>query len=126
MSKALVPSHLLVPAGTGNLDAYIQEVYKIPVLTLEEEKELAVQIRQELEAKYDLKAANINAYNWAKIVNAVADEKTNIRNVEAKTFETSEAQIVMVVTVVDRKQMERVMGRIRRIKGVRAVSRALS
>ena len=62
----------------------------------------------------------------AKIVNAVADEKTNIRNVEAKTFETSEAQIVMIVAVTDRKQMERVMSRIRRIKGVRAVDRALS
>ena len=62
----------------------------------------------------------------AKIVNAVADEKTNIRNVEAKTFETAEAQIVMVVAVADRKQMERVMGRVRRIKGVRAVDRALS
>ncbi len=47
MSKALVPSHLLAPAGTGNLDAYIQEVYKIPVLTLEEEKELAVRYRDE-------------------------------------------------------------------------------
>jgi len=62
----------------------------------------------------------------AKIVNAVAEEKTNIRNVEAKTFETSDAQIVMVVAVVDRKQMERVMGRVRRIKGVRAVDRVLS
>jgi GTP pyrophosphokinase len=62
----------------------------------------------------------------AKIVNAVADEKTNIRNVEAKTFETSEAQIVMVVAVEDRKQMERVIGRIRRIRGVRAVDRSLS
>ena len=40
-TTALVPSHLMAPAGTGNLDAYIQEVYKIPVLTLEEEKELA-------------------------------------------------------------------------------------
>jgi len=41
MSTNLVPSHLLVPAGTGSLDAYIQEVNKIPVLTLEEEQELA-------------------------------------------------------------------------------------
>ena len=40
MSKELVPSHLMVPAGTGSLDAYIQEVNKIPVLTLEEEREL--------------------------------------------------------------------------------------
>ena len=43
MSKDLVPSHLLVPAGTGSLDSYIQEVNKIPVLTFEEEQELARQ-----------------------------------------------------------------------------------
>ena len=52
-SKALVPSHLLAPAGTGNLDAYIQEVYKIPMLTLEEEQALAAAYRDE----EDLEAA---------------------------------------------------------------------
>ena len=41
MSKTLVPSHLMVPAGTGSLDAYIQEVNKVPMLTLEEEQNLA-------------------------------------------------------------------------------------
>jgi RNA polymerase sigma-32 factor len=52
MRKDLVPSHLLVPAGTGSLDAYIQEVNKIPVLTLEEEQDLARRYRDdgELEA----------------------------------------------------------------------------
>jgi RNA polymerase sigma-32 factor len=47
MSKELVPSHLMVPAGTGSLDAYIQEVNKIPVLTLEEEQDLARRYRDE-------------------------------------------------------------------------------
>jgi len=47
MSTNLVPSHLLVPAGTGSLDAYIQEVNKIPVLTFEEEQELARRYRDE-------------------------------------------------------------------------------
>jgi RNA polymerase sigma-32 factor len=47
MSKNLVPSHLLVPAGTGSLDAYIQEVNKIPVLTVEFEQQLARQFRDE-------------------------------------------------------------------------------
>jgi RNA polymerase sigma-32 factor len=47
MSKELVPSHLLVPAGTGSLDAYIQEVNKIPVLTLEEEQAFARCFRDE-------------------------------------------------------------------------------
>ena len=36
MSTELVPSHLMVPAGTGSLEAYIQEVNKVPILTLEE------------------------------------------------------------------------------------------
>ena len=47
MSKQLVPSHLLVPAGTGSLDAYIQEVNKIPVLTLEEERDFARRYRED-------------------------------------------------------------------------------
>ncbi len=47
MSKELVPSHLLVPAGTGSLDAYIQEVNKIPVLTLEEEQDFARRYRDD-------------------------------------------------------------------------------
>ena len=62
----------------------------------------------------------------AKIVSTVSDEKTNIRDVEARTSETHDATITMVVAVADRKQMERVMARIRRIRGVRAVQRALS
>ncbi|MFC1795511.1 RNA polymerase sigma factor RpoH [Pseudomonadota bacterium] len=53
MSDKLAPSHLLVPAGTGSLDAYIQEVNKIPVLTLEVEQELSRQFRD----KDDLEAA---------------------------------------------------------------------
>ena len=47
MSKELVPSHLLVPAGTGSLVAYIQEVNKIPVLTLEEEQSFARSYRDD-------------------------------------------------------------------------------
>ena len=47
MSETIAPSHLMVPAGTGSLDAYIQEVNKIPVLTLELEQELARHYRDE-------------------------------------------------------------------------------
>jgi RNA polymerase sigma-32 factor len=43
----------MVPAGTGSLDAYIQEVNKVPILSLEEEQELA---RRYLEED-DLEAA---------------------------------------------------------------------
>jgi len=59
----------------------------------------------------------------AKIVSTIADEKTNIRNVDAKTFEGAKARLTMVLAVADRQQMERVMARIRKIDGVREVER---
>jgi len=61
----------------------------------------------------------------AKIVSAVSEEKTNIKHIDAETFETSDAKIQMVVAVADRKQMDRVISRVRRIKGVRDVERVL-
>ena len=61
MSKDLVPSHLMVPTGTGSLDAYIQEVNKIPVLTLELEQDLARRYRDEgdLEAARQMVMAHL-------------------------------------------------------------------
>ncbi|HEX6851603.1 MAG TPA: bifunctional (p)ppGpp synthetase/guanosine-3',5'-bis(diphosphate) 3'-pyrophosphohydrolase [Candidatus Polarisedimenticolaceae bacterium] len=61
----------------------------------------------------------------AKIVSAIADEKANIRNVDAKTFEAKDARIDLTLAVADRQQMERVMARIRKIEGVRDVERVL-
>jgi (p)ppGpp synthase/HD superfamily hydrolase len=61
----------------------------------------------------------------AKIVSIVADERSNIRDIEARTFEMSNAQITMVVAVTDRNQLDKLIARIRRIKGVRAVQRML-
>jgi RNA polymerase sigma-32 factor len=51
----------MAPAGTGNLDAYIQEVNKIPMLTLEEEQALACLYRDEedLEAARKLVLAHL-------------------------------------------------------------------
>ena len=61
----------------------------------------------------------------AKIVSAIADEKANIRNVEAKTFEGSDARITIVMAVADRAQMDRVIARVRKLEGVRDVERIL-
>ena len=62
----------------------------------------------------------------AKIVSAVSELKTNIKNVEAVTFDTEDAKIHMIVSVADRKQMDRVISRIRKLPGVRDVERVLS
>ncbi len=61
----------------------------------------------------------------AKIASAVAEEKTDIRDVEARTSDTADATITMIVAIIDRKQLDRVIGRIRKIRGVRAVGRTL-
>ncbi len=53
MSEALVTSNLPIPSLVGSLDAYIGAVHRIPVLTAEEEHDLAVRYRDE----EDLEAA---------------------------------------------------------------------
>ena len=68
MGKDLVPSHLMAPAGTGSLDAYMQEVNKIPVLTLEEEQSLARRYRDE----EDLDAARLMVMSHLRFVVHVA------------------------------------------------------
>ena len=61
----------------------------------------------------------------AKIVSAIADEKANIRNVDAKTFEGNDARVSIVMAVTDRAQMDRVIARVRKLDGVRDVARML-
>jgi guanosine-3',5'-bis(diphosphate) 3'-pyrophosphohydrolase len=61
----------------------------------------------------------------AKIVSAIADEKANIRNVDAKTFEGNDARVSIVMAVTDRAQMDRVIARVRKLEGVRDVLRML-
>ena len=68
MSNQLVPSHLLAPAGTGSLDAYIQEVNKISVLSVEEEQSLARRHRDE----EDLDAARLMVMSHLRFVVHVA------------------------------------------------------
>jgi len=53
MTKALIPALQNAPLSAGNLDAYIRQIHGIPVLSSEEERELAVR----LEHQNDLAAA---------------------------------------------------------------------
>jgi len=67
-NNALVPSHLLAPAGTGSLDAYIQEVNRVPVLSLDEEQSLARRFHDE----EDLDAARLLVMSHLRFVVHVA------------------------------------------------------
>jgi len=53
MSTALITNNLPIPSAIGSLDAYVSRVHQIPVLTLDEEQELAHRFR----AENDLDAA---------------------------------------------------------------------
>ena len=68
MAKDLVASHLLAPAGTGSLDAYIQEVNRIPVLSLDEEQDLARRFHE----SNDLDAARLLVMSHLRFVVHVA------------------------------------------------------
>ncbi|HKY34141.1 MAG TPA: bifunctional (p)ppGpp synthetase/guanosine-3',5'-bis(diphosphate) 3'-pyrophosphohydrolase [Candidatus Polarisedimenticolia bacterium] len=59
----------------------------------------------------------------ARITSAIADEQTNIRNVEARTSEDRKGQISIVLDVKDRSQLERIMERLRRLDGILHVER---
>ncbi len=53
MSQALIPAHFPALSAMGSIDAYIGAVYRIPVLSAEEERALAARYRSEA----DLEAA---------------------------------------------------------------------
>ena len=58
----------------------------------------------------------------ARITNVIAEEKTNIRNVDARTSE-SQGQISIVLDVKDRAHLLRVIQRLRKLQGIRRVER---
>ncbi|MEM9532272.1 MAG: RNA polymerase sigma factor RpoH [Pseudomonadota bacterium] len=61
MSTALMTRNLPVPSATGSLESYISAVNQVPVLTVEEEQELAIRYRdsEDLEAARALVMAHL-------------------------------------------------------------------
>jgi RNA polymerase sigma-32 factor len=47
MNTALIPALQNIPLSAGNLETYIRQINSIPVLTAEEERELALQLEQQ-------------------------------------------------------------------------------
>jgi len=47
MTNALIPAIQHAPLSAGNLEAYIRQIHNIPVLTADEERELALQLEQQ-------------------------------------------------------------------------------
>jgi len=62
----------------------------------------------------------------AKVLSAIADEQSNVKNMDARTSDGREGRVSLVIAVSDRQQMQRVMDRIRKVGGVRQVERVRS
>jgi GTP diphosphokinase / guanosine-3',5'-bis(diphosphate) 3'-diphosphatase len=61
-----------------------------------------------------------------QLTSVLVDEDANIRSLEAKThLDQDSALVEMTVDVRDKKQLERLVGAMRRISGVRDVERHL-
>jgi GTP pyrophosphokinase len=59
----------------------------------------------------------------ARVTSAIADEKSNIMNVSAQTFEDRKGQITLILDIADLGHLERILQRLRGIAGVHSVER---
>ncbi len=61
----------------------------------------------------------------ALLTSAISEEGANIRDIRAETTEDHRGQIGVTLQVADHKQMERLLERLRGLRGIRAVARIL-
>jgi GTP pyrophosphokinase len=61
----------------------------------------------------------------ARVVSTISDEKTNIRNVDAKSLAPNRGLISLSLDIKDRAQMDRVIARLRKIDGIEHVERVV-
>ena len=59
----------------------------------------------------------------ARVTSAIADEKSNIKDVRAQTFEGKKGQITLTLDIADLDHLERILQRLRGIQGVHHVER---
>ncbi len=59
----------------------------------------------------------------AKVISTISDEKTNIKNLDAKSHEGKRGEIHVVLDIYDKHHLERVMSKIKEIDGVKFVEK---
>ena len=62
----------------------------------------------------------------ARIVSAIAEEKTNIKHVDAKSLEGRKGVISLTLDISDRSHLEKTMKRLRGLEGINHVERIKS
>jgi GTP diphosphokinase / guanosine-3',5'-bis(diphosphate) 3'-diphosphatase len=62
----------------------------------------------------------------AKITSVIADAKSNIKNVEAKTFEDRRGEISLILDIADVSHLEVILEKVKGIEGVYHVERQVA
>jgi GTP diphosphokinase / guanosine-3',5'-bis(diphosphate) 3'-diphosphatase len=62
----------------------------------------------------------------AKITSAIAEAKSNIKNVEARTFEDRRGEITLILDIADLTHLERILEKVKGIEGVYHVERQVA
>ena len=62
----------------------------------------------------------------AKITAAIADAKSNIKNVDARTFEDRRGEITLLLDIQDLNHLERIVEKVKGIDGVYHVERQVA
>ena len=91
------------------------------------ERRIEVEWEKASEAVYEVRLAVTTEDRQgilAKIMLAIAEEKTNVRHVDAKTNEMHKGLVSLTVDITDRTHMERLIARLKGIDGVHQVERS--
>lgn len=59
----------------------------------------------------------------ASLTSAISEEETNIKNMDAKSLEGKKGEIRMILDIHDKQHLNRIINKIREIKGVRSIER---
>ena len=62
----------------------------------------------------------------AKITSVIADAKSNIKNVEARTFEDRRGEISLILDIADVAHLEKIVEKVKGIEGVYHVERQVA
>jgi len=114
-----------ITRGKG-VSVHSQRCTNVERLLYDPERKIEVAWAGSKEAKFQVRL-NITSEDrqgvLARVTSAIADEKSNISDVSAKTFEGKKGQITLTLDISDLDHLERIVKRLRGIQGVHDVER---
>ena len=114
-----------ITRGKG-VSVHSQRCPNVERLLYDPERKIEVAWAGSKEAKFQVRL-NITSEDrqgvLARVTSAIADEKSNISDVSAKTFEGKKGQIILTLDISDLDHLERIVKRLRGIQGVHHVER---